>query len=104
MPHASSANVRQSTSRRLGAAAFAVGVILYGTPGWAAKVYRCGNVFQDLPCPEPKPAEQRPAERPAPRDAAPCSSAAREGTGRSDCIVRTAPRDTQAAAVVEAKR
>ena len=33
-------------------------------PAGAAKVYRCGNVFQDQPCPEPKAAEARPAERP----------------------------------------
>ena len=28
----------------------------------AAKVYQCGNVFQDQPCPEAKPGDSKPAE------------------------------------------
>lgn len=104
MPHASSATSHRSISgRKLAAAAIVVMLTAHATPGWAAKIYRCGNVFQDLPCPEPKAAEQRPIERPAAsRDATPCS-AAKDVVGRSDCIARTT-RDTQTVSVIEAKR
>ncbi len=105
MPSAPSARVRRPTSGpRRAVIAVAMMLATTATPGWAAKIYRCGNVFQDLPCPEPKASEQRPAERPATaRDAIPCGGATKDG-GRSDCLVRTATRDTQTASTVETKR
>lgn len=105
MSHARPAGFHRSAGRRR-LAAFAVVLLLstHAAPGWAAKIFRCGNAFQDQPCPEPKPPEQRPAERSAAaRDAAPCGSATREVNGR-DCVVRTATRDPQTTTVVEPKR
>ena len=103
MPHTPSAATRRHPPARWIASA-AIAMALVAAPGWAAKVYRCGNAFQDLPCPEPKAPEQRPAERPAAvRDATPCGPS-KDAGGRSDCIGRSSTRDAQTAAVVEAKR
>ena len=53
----------------------------------AAKVYRCGNTFQDLPCADVKTADTRPAERtPAPRDGIDCAQGAKEANGRAIAI------------------
>ena len=59
----------------------------------AAKVYRCGNAFQDQPCPEVKIAVATPVERTSTvaRDT-PCAT--RVAGGRADCTSKAAaPRD-----------
>ena len=55
----------------------------------AGKVYRCGNAFQDLPCPEIKVADARAPERPAARDPLPCAGG--KDAGRGDCTARPTP-------------
>ena len=62
-------------------------------PASAAKVYRCGNVFQDQPCPEVKIASAAPVERtPTIVRDVPCAT--RDGTGRGECAPKApAPRD-----------
>ena len=103
MPFSPSSDHRSTTCRRAVGIAFVL-LAAQATPAWAAKIYRCGNAFQDQPCPEPKAAEQRPAERPAvSRDASPCSGPAKEANGR-ECLAKTSTRDPQTVTLVEAKR
>jgi len=81
-----------SRSLRLACAA-ALCFASFTGPAVAAKVYRCGNVFQDQPCPEIKIAAATPSDRAAviARDT-PCAT--RDANGRSDSIVKpAAPRD-----------
>ena len=52
----------------------------------AAKVYRCGNAFQDQPCPEPKIADARPLERAGlARETASCAPLGKDGAARNEC-------------------
>lgn len=103
MPPVRSTKTCRSSRRRLATVAFVM-LAAQAAPGWAAKVYRCGNVFQDLPCPDAKPAEQRPSERPpAPSAAAPCGPG-KDANGRTDCLVGATPRDARTGVVAEAKR
>ena len=76
---------------RLGLVLFAASVM---TPAVAAKVYRCGNAYQDQPCPEVKIAVAVPVERASTitRDT-PCATM-RESGARTDCTPKAAaPRD-----------
>lgn len=75
------------------AAVLAVCLASFASSAQAAKVYRCGNVFQDQPCPEVKVAVATPGDRAivVARET-PCAT--RDGSGRNDCVVKTAtPRD-----------
>ena len=57
---------QESGIARLLACALFVLVVAGATrPAVAAKVYRCGNVFQDQPCTADKEAEARAASKPA---------------------------------------
>jgi hypothetical protein len=69
---------------------------------FAAKVYRCGNLFQDQPCDTPKTPEIRPADKAAvPTPAAtPSKVATRPPAGATDRLVLDPP----ASVVVEARR
>jgi hypothetical protein len=61
-----------------------------------AKVYRCGNVFQDQPCPEVKVADARPvAQVQVVRDLPECYVNGREASGRAECINAKATRENQ---------
>lgn len=68
-------------------------LVSFASTAQAAKVYRCGNVFQDQPCPETKVAVVTPSDRPvAIARESPCTT--RDANGRNDCVVKTAaPRD-----------
>ena len=46
-------------------AALLLGTCVGSDAALAAKVYRCGNAFQDVPCEPAKPAEIRPADKAA---------------------------------------
>lgn len=61
----------------------------------AAKVYRCGNTFQDQPCAEARPADTRPADRASvARAVVPdCNANARDGAGRDACVSMKLVRD-----------
>lgn len=63
------------------------------TPARAAKVYRCGNVFQDQPCPEVKIAAAAPIERTQVAREAPCAAPAGRDPGarneRGPCLGKT---------------
>lgn len=75
------------------ASVLAVCLASLASPAHAAKVYRCGNVFQDQPCPEVKVAAATPADRSIviARET-PCAT--RDGSGRNDCVVKTgSPRE-----------
>jgi hypothetical protein len=62
----------------------------------SAKVYRCGNVFQDQPCPEVKVADARPvAQVQVVRDLPECYVNGREASGRAECINAKAARENQ---------
>jgi len=77
--------------RRAAAVSIALLAAFAAMPAFAAKVYRCGNAFQDQPCPEVRIAAALPAERtpPVARDT-PCATR----DGRPDCVAKTAaPRD-----------
>ncbi len=103
MPY--SASVRRSSANQIATIALAMLCIAQTSPGSAAKVYRCGNTFQDQPCPEAKAAEPRASERTAvPRDTAPCGAIAKDPNGRSDCAMRTASRETRAPGSAETRR
>ncbi len=68
-------------------------------PAFAAKVYRCGNAFQDQPCPEVKVAAAQPMERSlVARDASACTASGRDGTGSGDCRGRQASNEPRAPA------
>jgi hypothetical protein len=69
---------------------------------FAAKVYRCGNLFQDQPCDAAKTPEIRPADKaavPAPA-ATPSKVATRPAAGATDRLVLDPP----VSVVVEARR
>ena len=68
------------------------------TPTFAAKIYRCGNAFQDQPCPEVKIAAALPTDRGIVviRDTS-CATPSRDNPGRGDCGGKApAPREMAA--------
>ena len=68
------------------------------SPAFAAKIYRCGNVFQDQPCPEVKIAAAAvPADRGIVmiRDTS-CATPSRDNPGRGECGKAPPPRDVAA--------
>ncbi len=72
-------------------------------PASAAKIYRCGNAFQDQPCPDVKIAAALPVDKtPAPRDPG-CAAAGRDPKGRADCTARVGRGGAHEIAI-EAKR
>lgn len=74
----------------LGLVLFTASVAL---PAVAAKVYRCGNAFQDQPCPEVKIAVATPVER-TPTIARDNPCATRDANRRADCAPKVVqPRD-----------
>ena len=96
-----------SASRSLDRKRFVIVAIALVAMPWtsstmAGKVYRCGNAFQDQPCPEPKPVESRPTERVAgSKDRVPCVDP-KDASGRNDCLAKS--RDSQPPVLIEAKR
>ena len=68
------------------------------SPAQAAKVYRCGNVFQDQPCPEVRVVEAKAVEPPKVRDASGCGAAASPQTrpARGGCPATKADPDRAA--------
>ncbi len=78
-------------------------MVFAATPALAkGKVYRCGNAFQDRPCPEPKLADARPGvtapATTAPREPVPCG-ATRAGVrgDATDCVAKSAKDSTASA-------
>lgn len=95
MPHARDSIVL----RRIAWAAGALVLAGATAPAYAAKVYRCGNAFQDQPCATEKEGDTRPAatRTPAARDvnapAAPSRTAAPSvATPIADRLAIDAPR------------
>ena len=92
----------QSASlRRSAAVGLGLLVVSLAGPAAAAKIYRCGNVFQDQPCPEvkivPTAAARASASDPG------CTATLRDANGRGDCAARN-PREAQRVVSADAKR
>ena len=94
-------------ARLIACALFALVMVGATRPAVAAKVYRCGNVFQDQPCATDKEAEARATTKPgtAPREAPAQSTPTRPASPSAssqgaDRLVFDAPRTT----IIQARR
>ncbi len=75
------------------ALSLALGALSASAPAVAAKVYRCGNAFQDQPCPDVRSTAMLAADRPL-AVARPTPCAMRAADARTGCAAKaTAPRE-----------